>query len=107
MNSPKSLYTISENSLKINLSILFAVIASVFLVGLAFLLLPVLKKLNQHIALWYVGFSLVGFALMVTGSMSISSLLSLCQEYVTPGIHDPAYYQAVAATSQMDYSFCF
>ena len=101
--SPKFLYTVSENSLKINLSILCAAIASVFLVGLAFLLFPVLKKLNQNIALWYVGISLVGFAVMVAGSMSISSLLSLCQEYVTRGIHDPAYFQALAVSEQDKY----
>jgi hypothetical protein len=102
-SSPNALHTVFENSFQINLSILCDVIANVFLIAVAVLLYPVLSKLNRLTALWYFGFGVIGFTVMLEGSISISSLLSLCQEYAKPGMHDPAYFQTLAVSKQAEY----
>jgi hypothetical protein len=102
-DSPKLLYTVFENSSNINISILCDVITNTFSVSLAVLLFSVIQKLNQRIALWYWGFSLIAFTVMVIGNISLISLLSLSHEYVKPGLHDSGYFQTFAILRQDEY----
>lgn len=101
--SAKPLKTIFENSSKINISVLCDVTTSILLVGITILLFPILEKLNRYIALWYFGFSVIGFAIIVAGNVSILSLLSLSQVYVKSVNHDTVFFQTLAILKQDNY----
>lgn len=90
-----SLKDVFENSTQIKISILFDLIASTVAVGIAVLLFPILKKFNYNIALWYFGFSIVGFATIVVSNVSVFSLLTLSEEYVKLGSPDTDYFQTL------------
>ncbi len=87
---------VAQNATQTKISILLDLLANTIIVGIAVLLFPILKKLNQQIALWYFGFSLIGFAIIVVGNVSIYSLLTLSEEYVALGSPDTEYFKTMA-----------
>jgi len=72
-------------------------------VGIAVLLFPILKKFNYNIALWYFGFSIVGFATIVVSNVSVFSLLTLSEEYVKLGSPDTDYFQTLGVLKLGEY----
>ena len=98
-----SLKDVFENSTQIKISILFDLIASTVAVGIAVLLFPILKKFNYNIALWYFGFSIVGFATIVVSNVSVFSLLTLSEEYVKLGSPDTDYFQTLGILKLGEY----
>lgn len=98
-----SLKDVFENSTQIKISILFDLIASTVAVGIAVLLFPILKKFNYNIALWYFGFSIVGFATIVVSNVSVFSLLTLSEEYVKLGSPDTDYFQTLGVLKLGEY----
>ena len=98
-----SLKDVFENSTQIKISILFDLIASTVAVGIAVLLFPILKKFNYNIALWYFGFSIVGFATIIVSNVSVFSLLTLSEEYVKLGSPDTDYFQTLGVLKIAEY----
>lgn len=98
-----SLKDVFENSTQIKISILFDLIASTVAVGIAVLLFPILKKFNYNIALWYFGFSIVGFATIIVSNVSVFSLLTLSEEYVKLGSPDTDYFQTLGVLKLGEY----
>lgn len=98
-----SLKDVFENSTQIKISILFDLIASTVAVGIAVLLFPILKIFNYNIALWYFGFSIVGFATIVVSNVSVFSLLTLSEEYVKLGSPDTDYFQTLGVLKLGEY----
>jgi len=98
-----SLKDVFENSTQIKISILFDLIASTVAVGIAVLLFPILRNFNYNIALWYFGFSIVGFATIVVSNVSVFSLLTLSEEYVKLGSPDTDYFQTLGVLKLGEY----
>lgn len=98
-----SLKDVFENSTHIKISILLDLIASTVAVGIAVMLFPILKKFNQNIALWYFGFSIIGFATIVVSNVSVYSLLTLSEEYVKLGSPDTDYFQTLGVLKIGEY----
>jgi len=97
LNDPDYLINISANENKVIIGVFLDLICAGAFVGLAVMIFPILKKLNETIALGYVvarSFEAVPF---VIGVFSIISLLTLSQEYVQAGAPDAFYFQTLGA----------
>lgn len=89
INAPDYLVNINPNKSRLITGILLQLICAVAVVGIAVLLLPILKKQNRYIAFGYLGFRIIESAIIFVSAISLLLLLTLSQEYVkagTPGI---------------------
>ncbi len=87
------LTSVSANSTQVILSVLLGLIGSAVSVGIAIILLPIFKRHTPGLAIWYLGFSIIGFTISVIDNISTLSIVSLSQEYVNAGALDTNYFQ--------------
>ncbi|MEW7293007.1 DUF4386 domain-containing protein [Aquimarina sp. 2304DJ70-9] len=79
------LTTVSSNATQVISSVLLGLIGSSISIAVAVLLLPIFKQLNTGVAFWYLGFSILGFAMGLIDNTNVLSILALSQEYVQAG----------------------
>ena len=95
LNAPDYLIIVSANKTQVLIGVLIELTNAAAVVGIAVLLFPILKKYFENIALWYVGFRVIEAAILVVSAISLLSLLTLSQEYVTAGAPDASYFQTL------------
>jgi len=61
------------------------------------MIFPILKKVNEGLALAYVGFRTLECVILIVVAMSLLSLLTLSQEYVKVGASDATSFEAQGA----------
>jgi hypothetical protein len=61
-------------------------------VCIPFMMFPILKKHNESLALGYGVFRIIESVILIVGSISLLSLLTLSQEYVQIGTPDATYF---------------
>ena len=88
--------------MSVDLSILFDVISSSAFVAISVLLFSVVRKWGARVSLWYFGFSVVGFTIIIAGDISVMSLISLSKELAGSGMRDASYI-VLALSKQDDY----
>ncbi len=87
------LTNVAANSTQVIIAVLIGLIGSAISVGIAVILLPIFRKYSPGLALWYLGFSIIGFTISVVDNLSALSVLSLSQEYVKSGAANTDYFQ--------------
>jgi hypothetical protein len=87
------LVKVSTNENQMRTGALFELIMAVAAVGIAVTVYPVLKKHNASIAIGYVGARLVEGMLLIVGTLSLLTLLTLSQEFVEAGTPEASYFQ--------------
>ena len=95
LDDPDYLINISANG---NLTIIGALCVLVMGIALApvpVLLFPILKKVNESLALGYVVFRILEVVTYIVTIISWLLLLTLSQEYVLAGAPDASYYQTL------------
>ena len=93
LNAPDYLITVSAHENQVIIGALFDLICAGAFVVIAVTIFPILKKLNETIAVGYVvarSFEAVPF---VIGAISYLSLVPLSQEFVQAGAPDASYFQ--------------
>lgn len=97
LSAPDSLSTIAGNESQVVMGVLIELINCVAVIGIAMLLYPVFKQLNEALAIGYVGFRLTEAIILVMAVVSPLVLVTLSQEYTTAGAADATYFQSLAA----------
>ncbi len=93
LNAPDYLINVSANKTQVIIAVLLWLIVGVAVVGIAVMMFPILKQHNESIALGYVGFRIIEFAIIIVHVISPLSLLTLSQEYIKAGAPDASYFQ--------------
>jgi hypothetical protein len=88
--------TITENEYQIGLATLFWIILAVSLIGIGVMMYPILKKYNESFAFGYIGFRLIESICIIISSITLLSILTISQDYVT-GTVDAANYQSIGS----------
>jgi len=96
-DDPDYLANTSAQENEVALGALLTMIMGVAAVGIAVMIFPILKKVNEGMALAYVGFRILECVILVVGAMSLLSLLTLSQEYVKAGASDATALEAQGA----------
>jgi hypothetical protein len=93
INAPDYLIKVFENKTQVIIGVLIAFIDGIAIIGIAVFMFPILKKHNEPIALGYVGFRIVEFAIILVYLICPLLLIDLSQEYVKAGAPDASYFQ--------------
>jgi hypothetical protein len=86
------LVKVSANENQVRTGALFELIMAVAVVGIAVTVYPVLKRHHVSIAIGYVGARLVEGVLLIVGTLSLLTLLTLSQEFVEAGTPGASYF---------------
>jgi hypothetical protein len=97
------LRAIFSESFKINISIFVDVLAAALGVGITIMLYPMMAKYYKGIAVWFLGFNIAGFAIIVVSDITLISLLTLSQEFVKTNSRDPSFFQTMANIKRDEY----
>jgi hypothetical protein len=95
LSAPDYLTTVSASETQVIIGVLLELINCAAVVGIAVLLFPILKKLNEALALGYVGVRVVEAAILTVAVISPLVLITLSQEYVAAGASDASYFQTL------------
>jgi len=100
LDAPDYLINVSENTTQVTIGVLIALINGVAIVGITALMFPILKKHNEPIALWYAGFRITEFAIIIVNLIAPLLLITLSQEYVKAGAPDASYFATLGTLFQ-------
>ncbi|MBE0517974.1 MAG: DUF4386 domain-containing protein [Thermoplasmata archaeon] len=92
-DDPDYLVNTSAHENEVALGALLYLIMGVAVVGIAVMIFPILKKVNEGLALAYVGFRTLEFVIFIVVAMSLLSLLTLSQEYVDAGASNATAFE--------------
>jgi hypothetical protein len=84
---------VSANESQVLIGALFELIMAVAVAGIAITVYPVLRRHNASIAVGYVGARIVEGVLLIVGTISLLTLLTLSQEFVEAGTPGGSYFQ--------------
>ena len=87
------LTTVSANESQMMIAVLLLFITAASIVGIPLVLYPVLKKHNETLALGYIGARTLEGLFFVFNIITLLSLLSLSQEYVSSASANTSYFQ--------------
>jgi hypothetical protein len=93
LDAPDYLNSVSANEYKVIMAALFMLIDVVAVVGIAIMMYPILKKLNETLALGYVAARIIEGVLFTVYVVILLLLLTLGQEFVKAGAPEASYFQ--------------
>jgi hypothetical protein len=97
LDAPDYLVNVPENENQVIIAVICELILAGSVVGIGFMMFPILKEHMESLALGYVALRLIEAILIVVASISLLSLLTLSQEYVA-GSLDASYYQPLGTS---------
>jgi hypothetical protein len=95
LDSPDYLIKVTEQRNPLVMAALFVVIMEIACSGIAIWLYPVLKKQNEALAFWSVGFRLMESVFGLVSVLGLLALLPLSQEFIKAGTPDASYFQTL------------
>ncbi len=93
LDAPDYLISASANEYQVIMAALFMLIYVVAAIGIAIMMYPILKKLNESLALGYVAARTTEGILFTVYVVILLLLLTLSQEFVKAGTPDASYFQ--------------
>jgi hypothetical protein len=96
LNAPDYLINISANKTQVIIGVLLELINGIAYVGIAVLVFPILKQFNESMALGYVGFRIIEFAMQIVSDISPLLLITLSQEFLNAGAPDASSFQPLS-----------
>jgi len=93
IDSPDYLTEIAENENQVKIGSLFVLIDAVAVVGIAVMIFPVLRRVNESLALWYVGARITESILFIAYVFSVLMLVTLSQNSANAGAIDAPHLQ--------------
>ncbi len=106
LEKPLDFNLISSNEFQIVLSVIFWLILAISVMGIGTMMYPILKKYHEGLAISYVVLRLTESVLIIIASISILSLLTLSQQYIS-GASDISFYKPLGSLllALQDWSF--
>ena len=99
LDAPDYLVNVYPNKTRVIIGMLIELINDVAVIGIAVMLYPILRKHSESIAIGYLGFRVIEAVILVVGKISVLSLITLSQEYITAAAPDASYFQAIGASA--------
>ncbi len=99
-NGPDYLAQVAGNRNQVVMGALLVLIMALSCSGIAIWLYPVLKKQNEAIALWSVGFRIIETLLGIVSVIGLLALIPLSQEFIKAGTPDASYLQTLGTLIQ-------
>ena len=93
IDTPDYLTEIAENENQAKLGSLLVLIDTVAVVGIAVMIFPVLRRVNESLALWYVGARITESILFIAYVFSVLMLVTLSQNSANAGATDAPHFQ--------------
>jgi hypothetical protein len=94
LNAPDYLTNVYPNNTKVVIAALLELINAAAVIGIAVMMFPIFKRLNEALALGYFGFRIIESVVSTASAISLLALLTLSQEYVV-GASDASYTQTL------------
>ena len=94
LDAPDYLIDVSANENQLLIGVLLELILAGAVVGIGVMLFPILKPHNEALTLGYVGARILESVIIIFGSISYLSLLTLSREY-NAGAPDASHFQAL------------
>ncbi len=94
LNAPDFLINVYPNDTKVVIAALLELINAAAVIGIAVMMFPIFKRLNEALALGYIGFRIIESVASTASAISLLALLTLSQEYVV-GASDASYTQTL------------
>ena len=107
LNAPDYLINVSENTTQVIIAMLLELINSAAVVGIAVMLLPILRHHNENTAFGYLGFRIIESAILIVGVISVLLIIPLSQEYVQAGAPEGSYFQTLGTLAIDGYYLAF
>jgi hypothetical protein len=95
IDAPDFLMKASANANQVIIGAIFQFIMSVSYLGVAIVLYPILKKLNDTLALGFLGFRIVAAVFVIVGAVILILILTLSQEFVNASSQDLSYFHVL------------
>lgn len=95
LDAPDYLIKVSANENQVIIGALSFFILALALAGIAIVMYPIFKKLNEALALGYVSARIVEGVLFIVAILAILTLWTLSQEFVKAGAPDASYFQTL------------
>ncbi len=95
LNASDYLIRVSANRTQVIIGVLLELINGIAYIGIAVLMFPIFKQLSESMALGYVGFRVIEFAMQIASDIKSLSLLNISQEYMKAGATDASNFQAL------------
>lgn len=96
LSSADVLVAVSGNRPQVIVGVLLELFNGIAFIGIAVLMFPILKKHNASLALGYLGFRVIEFAMQFAADISVVSLLTLGEAFVEGGAAEFSSYQGLA-----------
>jgi hypothetical protein len=108
LDAPDYLVNVPENETQVIIAVILESILAVSVFGIGIVMFPILKRHVESLALGYVGIRLTEAIFVMVASISLLSLLTVCQEYVA-GAADVSDYQPLGTLllALRDWAFVF
>ena len=97
LNSPNYLAEASENKNNLIIGVVLDLINAIAYLGIAVLLYPIIKKFNESLALLYLGFRIIEFAMQMISDMSPLLLITASQDFTATYIQDTSSSHALGS----------
>ncbi len=97
LNAPDYLVNISAHKTQIITGALFELINGIAYIGIAILVFPILKQINESLALGYVCFRILEFAMQIISDISPLLLTTLSQEFISAGALEASPFHALGS----------
>jgi len=94
IGDPNYLTVFSANKTKVIIGVLFELMNGIAYIGIAILVFPLLKQRSESLALGYVSFRLIEFAMQIISDFSPLFLTAISQEFVNGEAIDCSSFQA-------------
>ncbi len=107
MNAPDYLSNIYPNTFRMSIGMLFELINAAAVLGIGFMLAPILKRYSERIAFGYLGCRIIESATAFITAISIPLLIALSQEFIKAGAPDTSYYQTLGIILLAEHHWAF
>ncbi len=85
IEAPVNLVNVEPNAVQLGIGVLIESINGIAVIGIAVMMYTILKRVNEGVALGYLGFRVVEGFLSILGSTKAASLIELSQAYNSSG----------------------
>jgi hypothetical protein len=93
--STEYLKNVFPNAAKVNMGMLLIMINNIAIVGIAFMMYPILKRYNERIALAYFASRIIESVLIIVSLVNLLSIVDLSREYLQTSTADAAYFDTL------------
>ncbi|TRX71538.1 DUF4386 domain-containing protein [Carboxylicivirga sp. M1479] len=97
LNSSNYLIEASESKNKLLIGVFLELLNGLAYLGIAVLLYPIIKRLNESLAILYVGFRIIEFAMQMLSDMSPLVLITVSQDYILSNMPESSSFQPLGS----------